>query len=169
MFKKLKYISILSIALFYILHLCILFSGALIENIQQIRHQNQIAKTHIAEQKILTIEEWNTIDNEKEIKIHGIYYDVINFKVTPYKVIVKVVKDDFESELRISMQRLFNNKSLPSTDKKKCFDFYNYLSTIEKQKNESPSFLSSIETNPNSFFIQKETNTFISSIYRPPC
>ena len=123
MFKKIKYISILSIALFYILQLCIIFSGALIENIQQIRYQNQIAKTHISEEKILTLREWNTLDNKKEIKIHGTYYDVIDIKITPSKVILKVVKDDFESELRISMQRLFNTKNLTSTDKKNALTF----------------------------------------------
>ncbi len=169
MFKKIKYISILSIALFYILQLCIIFSGALIENIQQIRYQNQIAKTHISEEKILTLREWNTLDNKKEIKIHGTYYDVIDIKITPSKVILKVVKDDFESELRISMQRLFNTKNLTSTDKKKCFNFYNYLSIIEIQKSKCIVFLGTIYTNPNCFHIQGKTNTIVESIYRPPC
>lgn len=169
MLKKIKYISITTIALFYILQLSIVFSGSLIENIQHIRHQNQVSKIHLTAEKTIPLKVWNNFDDKKEIKINAIYYDVVSFKILSDSVVIKVVKDNFESELRISMQRLFDNKSLPSTDKKKCFNFYNYLSIIETQKKEYTAFLISIGSNPIKFFLQGKTNNIISTIYRPPC
>ena len=169
MLKKIKYYSVITIAIFYILQLSLVFSGTMIENIQQIRHQNQVSKINLALEKIIPVKDWNNFDNKKEIKINAVYYDVISFRIFSDKVVIKVVKDNFESELRISMQRLFENKSLPSNDKKKCFNFYNYLSIIEKQKKESNQFLISIVTNPIAFFTHRKTNTIKASIYRPPC
>lgn len=169
MFKKFKTISILTIVIFYILQLCIVFSGALIDNIQQIRHQNQISKFHLAEEKIVTFKEWIGFENKKEININGVFYDVVYFKKHTDKMVLKVVKDNFESELRISMQNLFNKKNVPETGKKKGFNYFNYLSNIEKHKYDYNRFAACILLSSNYYYIQIKTNKISSSIYRPPC
>ena len=117
----------------------------------------------------MPIKDWNDFENKKEIKINTIYYDVVSFEVYKDKIALKVVKDDLESELRISIQQLFSTKNLPACGKKKCCNFYNYLSTIENQKKVKFIFLYEVYRNPNCFFNQGNANNIIASIYRPPC
>jgi hypothetical protein len=169
MLKNIKHISILSIATIYILQLCFVFSGTLIENIQELRHQNQISKNLMAEHMEFSLRDWQLLDNKKEIKINNTFYDVISFRNSSKKVVVKVVKDDFENEFRISFQNLFNKKNTTDSGKKKSFNPYNYLTVISNEtKTHSVLFLYFFSKSNLSFFKVK-TNKIIEFIYRPPC
>ena len=78
MLKRIKNISIFVVITFYVLQLCMVFSDTLIEQIQEIRNQIQVSKTHLAEKKAISFSEWNSFSNKKEIKLNHVYYDVLS-------------------------------------------------------------------------------------------
>jgi len=59
----------ISISLLYILAICFLYSGSLIDRFQEARYEKQILKKHLATTKIFSLKEWNNFPNKKEIKI----------------------------------------------------------------------------------------------------
>ena len=123
--RKIKYIAIVTIATSYVLQLCFVFSGTLIENFQEIRHQNQISKLHLSETKKISIDNWNNFDNKKEIKINGIFYDVASFKFVNKIVIVHVVADNFENQMRINFESLFHKSKKTDSNQKKSINSFN--------------------------------------------
>ncbi|PWA09154.1 hypothetical protein [Flavobacterium laiguense] len=100
MTKKIKTISLIFITAFYVLELLFIFSGTLIENIQETRIQNQIKKTELSTEIQISLHQWHQITNKREIKIDDAFYDVISFKANSKNVSVTVVEDDLENELR---------------------------------------------------------------------
>ena len=169
MLKNIKHTALLSIAIVYVLQLCFIFSGTLIENIQKLRQQNQITKILLAEHKEIPLKEWQQLDNTGEITIDKTFYDVISFKIISKKVILKAVKDDFEREIRISLQDLFNKKKGPYSGKKKSFNPYNYLTIITHKSADFFTRLPIPLLKPSLSYFQGKTNKIIEFIYRPPC
>lgn len=169
MWNKTKSIAIIAITTFYVMQLCIVFLGTLIDNIQQVRHQNQISKTLLTQRREFSLLEWQKLDNKKEFEINDIYYDVVSFKITSDNVIVTVVEDNLESELRITLQNLFNKENNLRPSKKKSFNSYNYLTTIEEKNDEFISFPSESFSKSTPLFFSGKTIKIIQNIYRPPC
>lgn len=169
MLSKTKTIAIISITALYVMQLCFVFLGTLIENIQQARHQNQISKTSSSQRREFSLLEWEKLDNKKEFEINDIFYDVVSYKVTSDNVIVTVVEDSLESEVRITLQNLFNKENNLQTSKKKSFNSYNYLSTIEKKEPDFIYFPSGNFSKSTPLFFSGKTIKIIPNIYRPPC
>lgn len=169
MLKKIKHIAILSIVIIYLLQVCFTFSGILIENIQKVRYENQIAKNFMTMEKEFSFNDWQPLDNKKEIKINNIFYDVVSAKKVGQRVMVQVVKDSFESEFRISFQNVLNKKSTENSSKKKVFKTYSLKVIFNETKTNSITFVTGYSFKPNFPFSSIKTNKIIKAIHRPPC
>lgn len=168
MIKSIKTLSVFLIATFYVLQLVFIFSGALIENIQEIRYQNQVSKTEFSE-KVFSLNQWRHIENKREIIINGSFYDVISFKIIGKKVIVNAVEDSFENEFRVYFHNLLLKKNNHGPDKKKQFNSYNYLTVICKEDTiDLDFFLASYLRADQSHSVGK-TNKTVVTVYKPPC
>lgn len=144
-------------------------SENLIYQIQVVRHQNQIEKISKAEILEFSLCEWNSFSDLQEIKFQNNFYDVISFKKINIKVVVKVVKDDFENEIRVSFLKILNKFKFPLSDKKKSNSFSKHLLS----KNE---FICSIKvniynSNHKNFdrTLSSKTSSFINFQEKPPC
>lgn len=169
MLKKIKNISIFVVVTFYVLQLCMLFSGALIERIQEIRTQIQVSKIHLVEKKWIKLSEWESLDNKKEIKLNNIYYDVLSFKISSNQVAINAIKDKHENNFRIILNNLSNKKEIPNSSKKKSYKAYSFTTTLTNNDYQ-------IETVFNLFLIKQNFNTsnrdinkIALAIYKPPC
>lgn len=151
------------------MQICITFSGALISNIQAYRYQSQISKIESATQLSLPIATWNRFDNKKEIELNGDYYDVISIEKKASNVVLKVVKDDFESEFRLAMHTVFDNKAVTNDDDKKSFNCYDNPTIIEKQIANYDVFFCEGNTNCHGLLIDGKTQNTIVTLYKPPC
>ena len=146
----------------------LVFSGDLITQIQDFRHQNQIEKINQSETIAFSETEWNNFNNADEIKFQNNYYDVISIKKSYNKIIAKVVKDDFESEIRIGISKIFKNKK-PISHKKKT-------NSISKHLISKADFLKNKDSKIHQKLIQKsdglihlKTSNFINFQEKPPC
>jgi hypothetical protein len=169
MFKKFKILAILSIVFIYIFGVIFTFSGDLISHIQLVRHENQIKKLDLIELLEFTNQEWLPFSDNKEIKYKNNFYDVISVQIIQSKVLVKVVKDNLESKLRLSFLKVFNKNKFPNSDYKK-FDFFSKhitISTCTKLIIKT-KFLLDIKQNFNIFF-QHKTRSYINLLQKPPC
>ncbi len=170
MLKNIKYIAVFSIVTLYVFQLCTLFSEVYVENVQQIRHQNQISKAYLSEYKVFSISEWNRMNDKKEIKLNDSFYDVVSFKIKSNKVVVNVVKDNFENEIRIALNRLFNKKNSTNSNKKKRINTFNHITVINKTDDDYLVKLSVLKVKRNnSHFIQGKPNKITLKTDRPPC
>jgi hypothetical protein len=169
MFKRIKHIALVSIAIIYILQICFFFSGTLIEKIQEVRYENQIANNRTTESKEFLLSDWQLLDNKKEIKINTIFYDVVSAKKVGHRVIVKVVKDSFENEFRVTFQNVFNKKNILNSRKKKSSKPYGYLTVISNETKTHSTVLLHYFFRPNFPFLNIRTNKIVEAIYRPPC
>lgn len=169
MFKKIKHIAILCIAIIYILQVCFAFSGILIENIQKVRYENQVAKNFMTIQKEFSFSDWQLLDNKKEIEINNVFYDVVSAEKAGQMVVVEVVKDSFENEFRISFHNFFNKKHSSNSSKKKLFKPYSSTVILNENKTNSTAVFTHYFFKPNFPFLNTKTNKIIKAIHRPPC
>jgi hypothetical protein len=169
MLKKIKHIAIQSVAVLFILQVCFTFSGILIENIQQVRYENRIARNLKAVHKEFSLNDWQQLNNKKEIEVNHVFYDVISAKKVGGLVVVKMVRDSFESEFRITFQNVLNKKSNGSSGKKKIFKPYSIKIIFNEVKTNSTPALTDYFLKPNFPFLNIETNKINKSVYKPPC
>jgi len=169
MLEKLKKISIFVVISIYILGIFITFSGDLIQQLQIIRHQNQIQKNNKKESIVFTLKEWNHYLDISEIKYKNNFYDVVSIKKSNSNIIVNVVKDDFENKLRITFLQLLNKHKIPLSEKKKAISFSKHF--IVSENKVAPSILvlniiklQNYDTNHN-----LKTNSYIKLLQKPPC
>ncbi|WP_395055995.1 hypothetical protein [Flavobacterium sp.] len=169
MLNRIKNISIFVVVTFYVLQLCTLFSGSLVERIQEIRMQIQVSKIHLAEKKSIPLSQWNSSHDKKEFKINNIYYDVISFEILSDKVVINAVNDMHENNFRIVLTNLLNKKETPHSGKKKIYKTFHFITTLNNNdyKIESDYKLLSIKSN---FYIPKgDINKIALTIHKPPC
>lgn len=169
MLKKIKHIAIFAIVTFYVLQLCFVFSGSLIENFQQIRHQNQISKLLLSETKEISLIQWNKFDNKKEIEINNRFFDVASFKIIKKKVIIKVVADNLENKMRISFESLFHKSKKTESNQKKSFNSFNFIAVIHNIDFENLKNPLHILSSNIYFLIVKNTKNTVLNLDRPPC
>lgn len=167
--NKIKNLAIFTIILIYFIGMILTFSGGLIYQIQIVRHQNQIENITNTETLEFSLNEWNNFSELNEIKFKGKYYDVISFQNINSKISAKVVKDDFENEIRITFNKIFNKQKSPLSEKKKTNSFYKHILL----KNE---FSCSNKLNLGNFnikifdrIIDCKTSTYINFQEKPPC
>lgn len=144
-------------------------SGDLVLQIQTVRHQNQIEKIKNAQTLEFSIKEWNSFSDNKEIKFQNNYYDVISFQEIDSKIIVKVIKDQFESEFRVCFSKIFNKSKFPFSDKKKSNFFSKHL--LSKKEYIILSHLDFLndKLRENDSFLDSKTSTFLNFQEKPPC
>jgi hypothetical protein len=157
----------ISISLLYILAICFLYSGSLIDRFQEARYEKQILKKHLATTKIFSLKEWNNFPNKKEIKIKKNYYDIVSYKILQNIVITKLIKDTDESKIRVTLTFLFTKTKFPHNKHRTELDKFKVVlcSVYQIQSN---SFL---KPNTNIFDkikINRYKNLYYS-IYKPPC
>lgn len=169
MLKKIKHIAIFAIVTFYVLQLCFVFSGSLIENFQQIRHQNQISKLLLSETKEISLIQWNKFDNKKEIEINNRFFDVASFKIIKKKVIIKVVADNLENKMRISFESLFHKSKKTESNQKKSFNSFNFIAVIHNIDFENLKNPLQILSSNIYFLIIQNTKNTVLNLDRPPC
>lgn len=167
--KKIKHIAIFSIVTFYVLQLCFVFSGTLIENFQHIRHQNQVSKLLLSETKEISLVNWNNFDNKKEIKINNRFYDVASFKIINKKVFLKVVADNFENTIRISFESLFHKSKKIESNQKKLFNSFNFIAVIHNIDNQKLEQPTEIFSSHIYFTIIQNTINTVLNLDKPPC
>ena len=157
------------VATMYLVGLLFALSGDLVLQIQSIRYQNQIKNVNHIETISISLSQWNSIVNLREIKLNNVYYDVISHSISGQKVTFKAVKDHFENEIRVVVSQVFNKTKFPKSDKKKTnfiplqIVFENKLNWFQKKV-----FTSILIENFKSNFDLK-TNAFIYLPQKPPC
>jgi hypothetical protein len=170
MLNKIKNISVFIITTFYVLQLCTIFSGTLVEHLQEIRNQIQLSKIHLSEEKTLTLSHWKSLENKKEIKINNIYYDVLSYEVLSNKVLINAIKDKNENDFRIVLNNLFNKKeSSPYSGKKKSFNTYNFITILYTNNYTIESNLNLLSKKSSFYTTIKNTRKVALTIYKPPC
>ena len=169
MIKKIKFLPVIILATIYLVGFLFAFSGDLITQIQTIRQHNQINKKNHLETISLSLSQWNDLDDKHEIKIDKVYYDVVSHSIVGSNVILKVVKDHFESEIRVFFAQVFHKNKLPNSEKKKV-NFLTSQIIVDSQSiyNAKKGFEEILIKNFKSNFDLK-TNSFIFLIQKPPC
>jgi hypothetical protein len=168
MLKNTKNIIIFTIASFYVLQLFFVFSGVLINYIQEVRYQLSISQSLLIENKEIEISEWNLLENQKEIKIDGVFYDVKSYKTDSKKVHLVLIKDATESNFRIIIQSLFKKSKLPLKDKKKHLVQYHYIPLVKPISQHYLPFLIFKIKKIESYFVNKKTSLLDLSRIKPP-
>jgi hypothetical protein len=169
MLNRIKNISIFVVVTFYVLQLCILFSGALIERIQEVRTQIQVSKIHLAEKKSIPLSQWNSSHDKKEFKINNVYYDVISFEILSDKVVINAVKDIHENNFRIVLNNLLNKKETPHSGKKKNYKAYHFITTLNNNDYNIKSDFKLLSIKSNFYTPNGDVNKISLTVYRPPC
>ena len=169
MLKKIKNISIFVVVTCYVLQSCMLFSGTLIERIQEIRTQIQISKIHLVENKLISLSEWKSIQNKKEIKLNNIYYDVISFKISSKQVAINAVKDKHENNFRMILNNLSNKKEIPNSSKKKTYKVCSFITTLTNNDYQIETIFNLFLIKQNFNTSNKDVNKIALAIYKPPC
>lgn len=169
MIKKIKFLPVIILATIYLVGFVFAFSGDLITQIQTIRQHNQINKKNHLETISLSLSQWNDLDDKHEIKIDKVYYDVVSHSIVGSNVILKVVKDHFESEIRVFFAQVFHKNKLPNSEKKKV-NFLTSQIIVDSQSiyNAKKGFEEILIKNFKSNFDLK-TNSFIFLLQKPPC
>lgn len=153
----------------YFIGMVLIFSGSLIEQIQCVRHQNQIEKIANAETIEFTLNNWNNFSESNEIKFRNNYYDVISFENINSRIFAKVVKDDFENDTRITLSKILNKTQSPFSEKKKSNSFSKHILYInEFVGNKNIHFQLNKPLNLNEILVSKTSN-YINFLEKPPC
>ncbi len=145
----------------------ITFSGDLILQIQSVRHQNQIEKLEKSETLEFSLKEWNNFSDNQEIKFQNSYYDVISSQTINSKVVAKVVKDDFENEIRVSIHKIFSKTKSSSSNQKKSNTFSKHV--ICKNEFVYKNKFDFIKLTNFSEVLISKTSNFIEFSEKPPC
>ncbi len=148
---------------------CFVFSGTLIENYQQIRHQNQISKLLLSETKEISLIQWNKFDKKKEIELNNRFYDVASFKIHNKKVILKVVADNLENKMRISFESLFHKSKKTESNPKKLFNSFNFIAVIHNIDNQNIEQPTEIFSSHIYFTLIQNTKNTVLNLDKPPC
>ncbi|MFC4818623.1 hypothetical protein [Flavobacterium sp. GCM10023249] len=169
MLRKIKNISIFVIVTFYVLQFSPLFSDVFIENIKEIRYNAQLSKLHLAETKELSISYWNSLGKKKELKINGVYYDVVSYKKSGNKIIATLVKDSYEDKFKTALEQLFSVKE-PINKNKKKIQKSNLVVTIVTSTAEDNTVTESKKYYCSNFReVKGKTNKIVVTNLRPPC
>ena len=168
MFKKIKFLPTL-IAAIYLFGFLFAFSGDLIIQIQTVRHHNQIKETNCFETISLSLSQWNTLNDKHEIKLDNIYYDVVSHSISGQNVILRAVKDHFESEIRIVFSQIFSKNKIPSSNKKKINNFFSQILFEFTTKLKIIDFFDIVLIKKFKSNFDLKTITFIYLPQKPPC
>ncbi len=145
------------------------FTRDLILQIQTVRHQNQIKKIENAQTLEFSIKEWNSFSDTNEIKFQNKYYDVISFREIDSKVIVKVIRDTFEDEFRVTFSKIFNKNKIPFSEKNKSNFFSKHLTSKDEFVFSVNIDFALDELLKNERYINIKTSNFINFQEKPPC
>ncbi len=169
MIKNKKLFGVLAILSLYIFGLILSFTGEFIQHFQNSRQQSQIKKISLSKNLEFSLKDWVKFNDAKEIQFQSDFYDVISIKKTTHKIIAKVVKDDFENEMRVAFSQIFNKHKLPLSEKKKTNSIAKHLNVNFK------AYFNSTIT----LYIEKKSNfdfnknlkiiSFIDLPIKPPC
>ncbi len=145
------------------------FCGNLFQKIQNVRYQYQIEKSFKSEILEFSILEWNKFSDSKEIKFKDNYYDVISFENINSKILAKVVKDDYDNEIRITFNKIFNKHKLPLSEKKKTNSFSKHILLKNEFifRNEIIFFITKFQIKDG--ILNSKTSSFINVQKKPPC
>ena len=168
MFKKIKFLPTL-VAAIYLVGFLFTFYGGLVQQIQTVRHHNQIRKTNHFETISLSLSHWNTLIDKHEIKLNDVYYDVISHSVSGQNVILKAVKDHFESEIRVVFSQVFSKNKLPNSGKKKINIFFNQIIFVSPAKLKTENLFNVILIKKFKSNFDLKTIAFIFLPQKPPC
>lgn len=169
MLKRIKNIAVFVLVTFYVLQVCIVFSGTLIEHIQEIRNQIQLSKIHLAQTKIVTIAQWESNKDKKEIKINNHYYDVLSYKILSNKVRLVAVRDSHENNFRVVLNNLLNKNNTSHSEKKKSLKIPNFITVLNKNDYEFKKNRIFILKKMLFYASKKSPVKIIIDVYKPPC
>ena len=169
MLNKIKNISLFLVVTFYVLQLCMLFSSALVERIQEIRNEIQVSKINLAEKKIIPFSKWESLVNKKEIKINNVYYDVLSYEIVFNNVEINAVKDKHENNFRIVLNNLLNKKETPDSSKKKTYKYYSFISTLANNNYKIEPIFNFLPIKQNFNTSTKDVEIIALNIDKPPC
>lgn len=152
----------------YCIGVLLSFSGDLIQQIQDVRYQNQIEKTKKREVLVFSTKEWKYFKNQKEINYKNNFYDVVSHQEVNSKIIATVVKDKFENETRVVISQIFNKHKTPFSEKKKPSSISEHIAQVYPKIAFKPEFLNYKPSNFDVNFDLK-IKSFINLLQKPPC
>ncbi len=167
--KKIKNLAIFFIISIYAIGLVLTFSGDLLNQIQVVRHKNQIEKIANAEILEFSLKDWNNFSESNEINFQNNYYDIVSFEKINSRIIAKVVKDDFENEICVSLAKIFNKSKLPYSKSKKSNSFSKHIPSNKEYIAEYILIISSKKQKNLNEVLTSKTSNFINFQEKPPC
>ena len=169
MFQKNRIFAVFLILSIYVFGTILSFTGDFIQHIQVVRHQNQIEKIAKAQTIEFSFSQWEKFTDTKEIKIENDFYDVVSFRKSNSKIIAKVVKDNFENEIRITFSQIFNKHKLPASGKKKSSPIAKHFNIKLNENFKNSVVLFSKKASNFDYLINSKINSFIDLPLKPPC
>lgn len=167
--NKIKNLAIFTIISIYTIGIVLTFSGELLNQIQVIRHQNQIEKISSAKTLEFSLNDWNNFSDFNEIKFGNHFYDIISYEKFDSKIVAKVVKDKFENETRVTLAKIFSKAKSPLTEKKKSNLFSKHILSKIKIVCSNKMNLFDFKLQKFDGRINSKTSTFINFQEKPPC
>lgn len=161
---KTKKIITVTFAILYGLLTFLLFSDTLIVRIIETQKAYYLSETKNFEEITFRTNEWQQLNDKKEFKLHGHYYDVKSIKTDKHIVTATVIKDEFENLLHYLSKNIF-----PKNKKQKTLKHKRILPVCILHT-DSDSILNIRKKNKNNFPHNSMHSKLLSqNIYRPPC
>jgi len=160
---KPKKTIILTFAILYGLLSFLLFSDTFFIKLIEIQKEYHLRESENFETMIFSIENWEKLDDKKEFKRNGQYYDVKKIKVGDKKVTATVIKDEYENFLKYVSKNIFpKNKKQKNSKQKRILQ----ASILYSATHSIQNFKANIKHNyPNNIMCSK---LLPQNIYRPP-
>lgn len=160
---KSKKIIIITFAILYGLLSFLLFSDTFFIHLIEVQKAYYLKKSDKFENITFSLQYWQKLENKKEFKLHGHYYDVKRIKIDKDKITATVIRDDYENLLKyVSKNILPENTKQKGVKNKRFFPaciFSTASITIMLQKKESTFHF---------FYNSTYSELLLRRLYRPP-
>lgn len=160
---KPKKTIIITLAILYGLLSFLLFSDSFFIHLIKIQQHYYLKESKRFENMTFSLQHWQKLENKKEFKLHGHYYDVKKIKIGRDKIIVTVIRDDYENILKYVSKNIFPKNKEQKASKNKRPILYCVIATIN-----NPTFHFKKENTPCFFYNNTYFKLLHRKIYRPP-
>lgn len=160
---KPKKTIILTLAILYGLLSFLLFSDSFFIQLIKIQQHYYLKESKKFEKMSFSLQHWQNLENKKEFKLQGHYYDVKKIKIDRDKVTATVIRDEYENILKYVSKNIFPKNKEEKTSKNKRPLLIGVISTVN-----SPTFHFKKESSNCFFYINTYFKLLHRKIYRPP-
>jgi hypothetical protein len=142
-------------------------SENLLSEIFKLRQNYLVEKKVPTTSFVFSTQEWQKIQNKKEIKLKDVYYDIIKVSLSPKKVTAEVIEDKNESFIKF-ITHTFHKKEKNKSKGNKLKLKRNLIVTFEAAANNKVIANKYLALKQNYCFQQKKYSTTLNSLMKPP-